>query len=75
MKNCKFFKDIKRHYKCRLAGSQENTKQLQNHGINPYNYGRILNDFKCFAAGTKVTMGDLTYKNIENIVLGDSVLT
>jgi hypothetical protein len=56
-------------------GSQENTRQLNNHGIDPYNYGRILNDFKCFAAGTKVTMGDMTYKNIENIVVGDSVLT
>ena len=56
-------------------GSQENTKQLQNHDIDPYNYGRILNDFKCFAAGTKVTMGNMTYKNIENIAVGDSVLT
>jgi len=48
---------------------------LQNNGINPYNFGRIYNDFKCFAAGTEVTMGNRTFKNIENIIVGDSVLT
>ena len=29
----------------------------------------------CFVAGTQVTMGDLTTKNIENVQVGDSVLS
>ena len=55
------------------TGKQHQIKVMESRGLNPYS--NPLSDFKCFAAGTKVTMGDMTYKNIENILVGDSVLT
>jgi intein/homing endonuclease len=31
--------------------------------------------FSCFPAGTKITLANGTYKNIENVVIGEEVLT
>ncbi len=50
--------------------SDEVAKEYVDQGIEKYTLGR--NDF-CFAAGTPVEMADGTYKNIEDIKLGDRV--
>ena len=34
-----------------------------------------VNNFKCFVGGSQVTMADGTFKNIESVQIGDSVLT
>ncbi len=38
-------------------------------------YNQIVNDFKCFVGGSQVTMADGTFKNIESVQVGYSVLT
>jgi len=46
-----------------------------NLNIITHNFFKFLIPFDCFIAGTKVTMGDGTFKNIENIEIGDEVLS
>lgn len=43
-------------------------------GSTPFN-GVISHNAPCFVAGTKITLEDNTQKNIENVVIGDVVLS
>jgi RHS repeat-associated protein len=55
------------------TGKQFNIDFMEKRGLDPYS--TPINDFKCFAEGSQVIMGDFTRKNIEDIIIGDSVLT
>lgn len=38
-------------------------------------HNQNVNNFMCFVGGSQVTMADGTFKNIESVQIGDSVLT
>jgi intein/homing endonuclease len=43
-------------------------------GSSPFN-GVISHNAPCFVAGTKITLSDNSYKNVENVEIGDIVLS